>query len=110
MRSVKGTTDIATAGTAVQIKNVKDRVLAITYKNPSRNTGILYLGNVSMPGYTDVESAAVAGTINGFSLDVGETFTESFSDAGQDGSVVFDTLYVDAATDGDDLDWSVILR
>jgi|ETNvirnome_2_300_1030623.scaffolds.fasta_scaffold14083_5 hypothetical protein len=110
MRVVSGSTDIPTAGTAVQIKNNKDRVVSITYKNPSRNSGILYLGNVSMPGYSDVESAAVTGTINGFSLGVGETFTDSFTDTGGGGSVLFETLYVDAAVGGDDLDWRAILQ
>jgi hypothetical protein len=57
-------------------------------------------------GTTDVPSAGTAVQIsNGFELEAGDSKTENFGD----GSVAFSAFYVDAATNGDDVDWTVIL-
>jgi hypothetical protein len=96
MRFDTGTTDVPSAGTAVQISNTNDRVKAIEAHAPSGNTGSVYFG---------VSDVSGTGTINGRELAPGEAATYSFGA----GSVLFSVFYVDAATSGDDLDWAVIL-
>jgi hypothetical protein len=93
MRFDTGTTDVPSAGTAVQISNTPDRVKAIEAHAPSGNTGSVYFG------VSDVSAT------NGRELAPGEAATYSFGA----GSVLFSVFYVDAATSGDDLDWAVIL-
>ena len=93
MRFDAGTTDVPSAGTAVQISNTTDKVKSITVKARAGNSGIAYFG------VSDVSST------NGFELEAGDSKTENFGD----GSVAFSAFYVDAASSGDDVDWTVIL-
>ena len=94
MRFDAGTTDIPTATTQVQISNTADRVKSISVRGRPGNTGNVFLG------VADVE------TTDGWTLQPGESKTVDFGE----GSVPFSTFYVNAATNGDDVDWTVILE
>ena len=93
MRLSAGTTDVPTAGTAVQLSNTADRVKKIQLHGRAGNSGIVYFGG------SDVSST------NGWEVAVDGTLSLDFGS----GSVLFSTLYADAATNGDDVDWVVIL-
>ena len=90
-----GTTTVTTAGTEVQISNTTNRVRKIQAKALAANSGITYLG------VSDVSAT------NGYELSAGNTITLDFADAG--GTIEFSTIYVDAATNGDKVCWTVIL-
>jgi hypothetical protein len=90
-----GTTTVSTAGTEQQLSNTANRVLYLKAKALAANSGIVYLG------VSDVTAT------NGYELSAGNEIEISFADAG--GSVVFSSIYVDAATNGDKLCWVVIL-
>tara|TARA_R100000306_G_scaffold22579_1_gene25984 strand:- start:861 stop:1154 length:294 start_codon:yes stop_codon:yes gene_type:complete len=90
-----GTTTVSTAGTEQQISNTNNRVLWIKVKALSANSGIAYLG------VSDVTST------NGYELSAGNEIEINFKDVG--GSVVFSSIYVDVATNGDKVCWAVIL-
>tara|TARA_R110002051_G_scaffold106504_1_gene179555 strand:- start:150 stop:455 length:306 start_codon:yes stop_codon:yes gene_type:complete len=93
MQFSAGTTDVATAGTQVQISNTAHRVKAIEVRGRPGNTGNIFFG---------VSTVSAAG---GWTLQPGESKALSFGD----GSVKFADFWVDAATDGDDVDWTVVL-
>lgn len=93
MRFDSGTTDVPSAGTRVQISNTKDGVKSISIRARPGNTGDAYFG------VSDVSST------NGWTLQPGEVISVSF----EEGLVVFNVFYVDAATSGDDIDWAVVL-
>lgn len=87
-----GTTDVPTAGTRVQISDTERRVSSIVFRGRKGNTGNVYVGGSA------VSSSA------GFELAPGEAISFPFA---SDGFVVLiSDLYVDAATDGDDVDWA----
>ena len=90
-----GTTTVSTAGTEVQISNTTNKVRWIQVKALAANSGIAYLG------VSDISAT------NGYELSAGNTIEVDFGDQG--GTVPFSTFYVDAATDGDKLCWTVIL-
>jgi|TARA_R100001086_G_scaffold149513_1_gene79423 predicted amino acid racemase len=90
-----GTTTVSTAGTEQQISNTNNRVLWIKAKALAANSGIAYLG------VSDVTST------NGYELSAGNEIEINFKDVG--GSVVFSSIYVDVATNGDKVCWAVIL-
>ena len=90
-----GTTTVTTAGTEVQISNTTNRVRWIKAKALAANSGITYLG------VSDVSAT------NGYELSAGNTIEINFADVG--GTVAFSTIYVDAATNGDKVCWTVIL-
>ena len=94
MRYNAGTTDIPLAGTRVQISNTADRVKAISVQGRFANLGLVYFG------VSDVASTKA------WSLRPGQTKAISFGE----GSVLFSVFYVDAANNGDDLDWDVVLE
>jgi hypothetical protein len=94
MRWDSGSTNIGTAGTQVQISNTQDDVKSIAVKARKGNTGKTYFG------LSDVSSS------NGWELEPGEGKAVSFGA----GSVKFAIFWVDAAADGDDVDWSVVLN
>ncbi len=94
MKFDAGTTDIPTATTQVQISNTADKVKSISVRGRPGNTGNVFLG------VSDVE------TTDGWTLQPGESKTLDFGG----GSVPFSTFYVNAATNGDDVDWAVILE
>lgn len=94
MRFDAGTTDIATAGTRVQISNTSDAVKQITVSARPGNAGNVFFG------VSDVSST------NGITLPPGDSKVWDFGK----GSVLFSIFWVDAATNGDDLDWAVIME
>ena len=97
MRFDAGTTDIPTAGSRVQISTLTEGVLSLFLHARAVNGGIVYFG------VSDVSAT------NGLELAAGATHTVTFSSANSPGSVPFRTFYLDAANNGDDVDWTVIL-
>ena len=91
-----GTTTVSTSGSEQQLANVPNRVLWLKAKALAANSGIVYLG------VSDVS------TTNGYELSAGNEIEISFADTG--GTIAFSTVYVDAATNGDKLCWTVILE
>ena len=93
MRFDSGTTDVPSATTRVQISNTSDRVKAIDVRGRPGNTGNIFFGVI------DVSAT------KGWTLQPGESISITFGE----GSAKFADFYVDAATSGDDVDWSVVL-
>jgi hypothetical protein len=96
MRVDSGITNVPSAGTAVQIANVTNRVKYVEFKALIGNTGVAYVGE------SDVSAS------NGFELSAGNTKILNFGEFG--GSVPANIFYVDAATNGDKVSWSMILE
>ena len=96
MKLDAGSTDVPTAGTRRQISNTTDRVLWIQAKANPGNTG-----NVAL-GVSDVSMT------NGWTLEKTDTVGLKLDFRGE--SIAFSELYVDAATNGDDLDWVVLIE
>ena len=90
-----GTTIVSSAGTAVQLANVANRVLWIKAKALAANSGISYLG------VSDVSAT------NGYELSAGNEIEISFRELG--GSIAFSSVYVNAASSGDKVAWAVVL-
>jgi len=90
-----GTTNVASAGTRVQISNTTNRVRWIQVKALAGNSGLVYLG------VSDVSAS------NGYELAATNTIEINFADSG--GTIAFSSLYVDAASNNDKVCWSVIL-
>ena len=90
-----GTTNVATAGTEVQISNTTNKVRWIKVKALAANSNKVYLG------VSDVTAS------NGYELSAGNEVEINFGDQG--GTVPFSVFYVDAATNNDKVCWSVIL-
>ena len=94
MRFDAGTTDVPSAGTAVQLSNSVDRVVWIRV---SARTGIsvaVYFGR------SDVAAAS------GYELSANDFLEIDL----RPGSEAFSAFYVDASTNGNDLDWAVLLE
>ena len=94
MRFDTGTTDVPSAGTRVQISNTTDRILWIKVSARTGISGALYFGR------SDVAAA------NGYELSANDSLEIDF----RPGSEAFSAFYVDASTNGNDLDWAVILE
>jgi hypothetical protein len=94
MRFDTGTTDVPGAGTRVQISNTTDRILWIKVSARTGISGALYFGR------SDVAAA------NGYELSANDSLEIDF----RPGSEAFSAFYVDASTNGNDLDWAVILE
>ena len=90
-----GTTNVATAGTEVQISNTANKVRWIKVKALAGNSNKVYLG------VSDVTAS------NGYELSAGNEVEINFGNQG--GTVPFSVFYVDAATNNDKVCWSVIL-
>ena len=90
-----GTTTVSTAGTEEQISNTTNKVRWIKVKALAANSGIAYLG------VSDVSAT------NGYELSAGNEIEISFGELG--GSVPFSTFYVDVASNGDKVCWTVML-
>jgi|TARA_R100000306_G_C4364941_1_gene137154 predicted amino acid racemase len=90
-----GTATVSSAGTAVQLSNTANRVLWLKAKALAANSGITYLG------VSDVSAT------NGYELSAGNDIEINFGELG--GSIVFSSVYVDAATNGDKVSWTVVL-
>ena len=90
-----GTTTVATAGTEQQISNTANRVRWIKLKALAANSGIAYVG------VSDISAT------NGYELSAGNEIELDFADAG--GTILFSAIYVDVASSGDKVCWTVIL-
>ena len=91
-----GTTTVSTSGTEQQLSNTANRVLWLKAKALAANSGIAYLG------VSDVS------TTNGYELSTGNEIEINFREIG--GSVAFSSIYVDVASNGDKVCWTVILE
>jgi hypothetical protein len=94
MRDDFGSTNVAAAGTAVQVNNVPFKVFAVAFQAPDVNAGKIYIGK------SDVSAT------NGWYLAPGDTLELEFGD----GSVKMDQYYVDAANNGDDVNWYALFE
>ena len=91
-----GTTTVSTAGTEVQLSNTANRVLWLKVKALAGNSNKVYIG------VSDVSSS------NGYELSAGNELELNFADSG--GTIAWKSVYLDAATNGDAVCWSVILE
>jgi hypothetical protein len=92
-------TDVASAGTAVQLLNTSDRVLWIKIKSLAANAGIIYVGD-----------SAVSST-NGYELDPGGGVDGQVElPIPEGGSIKASDIWVDAQTSGNDVTWIALLK
>ena len=96
MRLDQGTTTVSSAGTAVQVLNVTNRVKYAKLKALGANSGMAYVG------VSDVSSSL------GYELDAGNEIELNFGEFG--GSVPANIFYADAATNGDKVCWTMVLE
>lgn len=85
------TVTVTTAGTRVQLSTAPEHIARIAFKAPGGNTGNVYVGD-----------SQVSST-RGWTLAPGESITLDFSPKTEP----LDSFYVDAATNGDKLEWIV---
>ena len=96
MKVTANRTRVSSAGTAVQLSNVTDRVLYIKVSARTGNGNVVYFGDSS-----------VSSTI-GYELSANDSLEINFADSG--GSVLLSSFYADAGGSNQDLDWVVILE
>lgn len=89
--TIAGRTVVTTAGTRVQVNNTERRIMSILFKGRNGNTGNVYLGD-----------STVASTA-GFELKPNQAVRLTFADRRVSG--VMSNYWVDAATNGDVVDW-----
>ena len=94
MRFNSGSTNIPTAGTAVQINNTADKVRSLLLKGHPENKNRVWVGR------SDVSKT------NGYPLEPGEAVGNDFGAAPES----FDVWYVAAEVSGDDICWLVTLE
>jgi hypothetical protein len=99
MRVDSDIVDVPSAGTAVRILNTTDKIAWIKFTAPTANSGLTYVG------LSDV--SATNGYPLGASGGVDATIELDFADKG--GSIVANLLFIDAATNGDDVAWIAIM-
>jgi hypothetical protein len=95
--------DVPNAGTAVQLSNTTKLVLWIKFTAPAANSGLTYVG---------LSDVSATGTLKGYPLTAagGVDATLELNFEANGGSVLMNTLYVDAATNGDDVAYAVIYQ
>ena len=98
MRFDTGVTDVPTAGTQVQIKNTRDKVVWIKFKSLAGNNGITYVG------VSDVSAS------NGYELDPSGGVDGELVLDFRPGSILASAFWVGVATNGDDIAWAMILQ
>ena len=96
MRFDAGVSTVSTAGTQVQANNVTNRVKYVRFKALAGNSGLAYVG------VSDVSAT------NGYELSAGQEHSLNFGEFG--GSVPASVFWVDVASDGDKISWSMILE
>ena len=96
MRFDTGVATVSTAGTQVQLYNVTNRVKYIKVKALAGNSGLAYVG-----------PADVAST-TGYELSAGNELELNYGEFG--GSVPANVFWVDAATNGDKVCWTMTLE
>lgn len=96
MPVIKGsTTDIPTAGTRVQLSNTNDDVHAISFTAELGNAGKVFI-------FDD------GGSFPGFPLNPGDEKTLDLSPL--KATVKFSSIYVDTATNGNDVSWIAVVN
>ena len=101
MRIDSNIVDVGTAGTAVQILNTSDKIVWIKLTAPAANSGLTYVG------LSDVDHGE--SPINGYVLGAAGGVDATVELDFRPGSIVASTIYVDAASSGDDVAWIAIL-
>jgi len=96
MRIDSGITNVPSAGTAVQVSAVTNRVKWVVFKALAGNSGLTYVGE------SDVSAS------NGYELSAGNTLDLNFGEFG--GSVPAKVFFVDSATNNDKVSWAMILE
>ena len=96
MRVDSGITNVSSAGTAVQVSNVTNRVKWVVFKALAGNSGLTYVGE------SDVSAS------NGYELSATNTHVMNFGEFG--GSVPANVFYVDSASNNDKVAWVMILE
>ena len=96
MRVDQGTTNVSSAGTAVQMNNVTNRVKHVIFKALAGNSGLTYVG------VSDVSASL------GYELSAGNTVELNMGEFG--GSVPANIFYADAASNNDKVCWIMILE
>ena len=96
MRVDSGITNVSSAGTAVQVSNVTNRVKYVVFKALAGNSGLNYVGA------SDVSAS------NGYELSATNTHVMNFGEFG--GSVPANVFYVDSASSNDKVAWVMILE
>lgn len=92
---------MTSAGTAVQVSNVPDRLLWIRIISRSANTGAMYVGTSTVSS-TNGEAL--------FASEKMELFPGSIPDSnGTPNTISFSALYVDAAVSGGDIEWVALV-
>jgi|TARA_R100000750_G_C2302544_1_gene79392 hypothetical protein len=98
---LSGTKDIPSAGTAVQIKNVSRKVLYLHLHARTGNTNNVWFGDSTVAANLGKPIAA-----NGtFTIEPGQYRDVS----GQSHAVPFSSFYVDADTNGNDVEWVALV-
>ena len=95
-RPISDSVDVPNATTRVQISTLRERVLTITFRGRKGNSGNVYVGDNTV--------AAAAG----FELTPGDSITMDPSQAQVNDSrvtILLSDFYVDAASNGDDVDY-----
>ena len=103
MRLDIGNTDVPTAGTRVQLSsdgelNADDRVLWARFKGLPTNTGTVYVG------IDDVSAT------HGWPLEKTDTVGLLLPFRDYQGAIKAGDIYFDAGTNGDDVNWALILE
>ena len=96
MKVDQGITNVSSAGTAVQVNNVTNRVKWARFKALAGNSGLTYVG------VSDVSASL------GYELSAGNTVELNFGEFG--GSVPANVFYVDTATNNDKVAWIMVLE
>jgi len=96
MKVDQGITNVSSAGTAVQVNNVTNRVKWARFKALAGNSGLTYVG------VSDVSASL------GYELSAGNTVELNFGEFG--GSVPMSIFWVDAATNNDKVAWIMVLE
>ena len=96
-----GTTQVATAGTRVQLSNTADDVKSIKFHTRAANTGRMFVGLVD-----------VSATVNGweFEIPVAARPLATLELDFKDGSVKLNLFYADSTVNGERLDWVATIR
>ena len=93
--------DIPSAGTAVRLLNTRDKIVWIKITAPAANSGLTYVGDSAV----SATNGYVLGAAGGVDASVELDFRGDV-----EGSITANLLWVDAASNGDDVSWVAILR
>ena len=95
-RLLDGTVDIPTAGTRVQISNTRDKILWIYLFARAANTNNVWVGASTIAANRGRRIAAAG--------------TAEITPATYDHTFVFNTLWADTDTNGNDIDWIALVE